>query len=98
MLNIDKTKELSLDIRRQAHPLQPLAIKGTVVERTDSYNLLSLHISESLSWAKNTATTVKRAQQRLHFRVLKKAGLGGQPLIQAYGGLVESILTIAVAV
>lgn len=74
---IDKTKELILDFRRRAHPLQPLTIKGTVLKRTDNYKFLSLHISESISWAQNAATTAKRAQQRLHFiRVLKQAGLG----------------------
>lgn len=94
VLNIDKTKEFILDFRRRAHPLQPLTIKGTVVERTDSYKFLSLHMSESFSWAKNTTTTAKRAQQRPHFiRVL-----GCQPLIQACGGLVESVLTITMAV
>lgn len=41
--------------------------------------------------------TVKKAQQRLHFiRVLKKARLRHQPLIQACRGLVESILTSAI--
>lgn len=36
--------------------------------------LLGLQISENLSRAKNTATTMKRVQQRLHF-MLTKAGL-----------------------
>ncbi len=93
VLNIDKTKELILDFRRRA-PTTTTTIKGTEVERTDSYKFKGLHIPESLSWAKNTATTVKRAQQRLHFiRLLKKARLRRQPLTQAYRGLDESILT-----
>ena len=99
VLNIDKTKELILDFRRRAPPLQPLTIKGTEVERTDIFKFLGLHITESLSWAKNTETTVKRAQQRLYFiRLLKKAGLRRQPLTQAYRGLVESILTSGITV
>ncbi len=76
VLNINKTKELIVDFRRRAPPLQPLIIKGTEVERTVSYTFLGLHVSENLSWAKNTATTLKRAQQRLYFiRLLKKARL-----------------------
>ncbi len=82
VLNIDKTKELIVDFRRRAPTLQPLIIKGTEVEQTVSYTFLGLHISENLSWAKNTATTVKRAPQRLYFmRLLKKARLRCQPLI-----------------
>lgn len=96
---MDKTKELIIDFRRRAKHLQPLTIKGTIVERTDSYKFLGLNISESLSWAKHTIITVKKAQQRLHFiRVLKKARLGHQPLTRAYKGLVESVLTCAIAV
>lgn len=58
VLNIDKTKEVILDFRRKAPALQPLTIKGTEVERTDSYKFLGLHISEDLIWAKTTVTTV----------------------------------------
>ncbi len=92
-------KELIMDFRRRAPPLQPLIIKGTEVERTVSYTILGLHVSENLSWAKNTATTVKRAQQRLYFiRPLKKARLRCQPLICVYRGLIESILTSGIIV
>ncbi len=37
VLNTDKTKELILDFRRRAPPLQPLTIKGIEVERTDAF-------------------------------------------------------------
>ncbi len=99
VLNLDKTRELIVDYRRKAPPLQSLTINRTEAERTDSHKFLGLYITESLSWAKNTAATVKRAQQRLHFiRLLKKAGLKHQPLTQAYRGLVESILTSGITV
>ncbi len=69
------------------------------MERTVSYTFFGLHISENLSMANNTATTVKRAQQRLYFiRLLKKARLRCQPLICVYRGLVESILTSGIIV
>ncbi|KAJ8283676.1 hypothetical protein COCON_G00025260 [Conger conger] len=99
VLNLDKTKELILDFRKKSPSLQPLVVKGTVVERTESYRFLGLQISESLSWAKHTAATVQKAQQRLYFiRLLKKARLGLQPLTQVYRGLVESILTSGITV
>ena len=46
ILNTDKTKELIIDFRRRAKPLQPLTIKDTTVERTDSYKFLVPNISE----------------------------------------------------
>lgn len=39
VLNTDKTKELILDSRKKAPPLQPLWIKGTEVERVDSFKV-----------------------------------------------------------
>ncbi|XDV41036.1 hypothetical protein PO909_009977 [Leuciscus waleckii] len=44
-------------------------------------------------------TGLKKAQQRLYFiRLLRKAGLSRKPLIRAYRGLVESILTNGITV
>ncbi|KAK0144491.1 putative RNA-directed DNA polymerase from transposon X-element [Merluccius polli] len=42
ILNTDKTKELTLDFRKNPPPLQPLFIRGTEVERADSYRFLGL--------------------------------------------------------
>jgi len=98
ILNIDKTKELIMDFRKKSI-LQPLIIKGTEVERVESHKFLGLRVSSNLSWTINTAVTVKKAQQRLYFiRLLRKAGLSRNPLIQAYRGLVESILTNGIIV
>ena len=84
VLNVDKTKEVILDFRRGHHTLEPLVIKGTVVEQAESFKFLGLHVSKHLGWKENTVATVKKAQQRLYFiRMLKKAGLGPQPLTLA---------------
>lgn len=91
VLNTDKTKELILDFRKKAPPLQTLEIKGAVVERVHNFKFLGLHITNTLSWSENTMANVKKAQQRLYFiRSLKKAGLS-QLLTQAYRRLVESV-------
>lgn len=41
-LNVDKTRELVIDFRKKSPLLQPLTIKGTVVERADSHKFLGL--------------------------------------------------------
>jgi len=88
-LNVDKTRELVIDFRMKSPPLQPLTIKGTVVQRADSHKLFTLlHLTSNLSCTTNTLTTVKKAQKRLYFtRLLKKAGLGMCPLTHTYRGL-----------
>ena len=69
------------------------------MEQAESFKFLGLHVSQHLSWKDNTDAIVKKAQQRLYFiRMLKKAGLGPQPLTLAYRGLVESILTSGITV
>lgn len=99
ILNVDKTKELIMDFRKKNQFLQPLVIKGMEVEKVESYKFLGLHVSSNLSWTINTVATVKKAQRRLYFiRLLRKAGLSRKPLIQAYRGLVESILTNGITV
>ncbi len=99
ILNVGKTKELIMDFRKKALPLQPINIKGTEVERVDSYRFLGLQMAANLSWSDSTTAMVKKAQQRLHFiRLLRKAGLSPRPLTQACKGLVESILTTGITV
>lgn len=98
-LNTDKTREIIMDFRKNPPPLQPLIIKGTVVERADSYRYLGLQVTSDLNWTLNTVATVKKAQQRLYFiRLLRKAGLHCRPLTQVYKGLIESILTTGITV
>ncbi|RXN21311.1 RNA-directed DNA polymerase from mobile element jockey-like protein [Labeo rohita] len=99
IFNTDKTKEIILDFRKNPLPLQPLIIKGTEVEKADSHRFLGLQIASDLSWTLNTTAIVKKAQKRLYFiRLLRKACLNHRPLIQAYRGLIESILTAGITV
>ncbi|KAK7884028.1 hypothetical protein WMY93_027151 [Mugilogobius chulae] len=94
ILNIDKTKEVVIDFRRNLPAPKPLTIKGTEVEQVDSYKFLGLQITSDLSWKQNTAATVK-----LYFiRMLRRSGLKQRPLTQAYRGLVESILCTGITV
>lgn len=82
-----------MDFRKNPPPLQPLITKGTEVERADSYRFLELQVtSDQTDWTLNTAAIVKKAQQRLYVRLLRKPGLKCYPLTQAYRGLIESTL------
>ncbi len=93
-LNIDKTKELVVDYRRQSREHTPISIDKTPVERVNSFKFLGVHITEDITWSAHTDAVLKKAQQRLFFlRRLRKFGMSPSILRSFYTCTVESILT-----
>ena len=75
-LNVNKTKEMIVDFRKQQREQPPIHIDGTVVERVVSFKFLGVHITDKLNWSTHTDSVVKKAQQRLfNLRTLKKFSL-----------------------
>ena len=55
---------------------EPLNIHGSPVEIVKNTKFLGVHLAENLTRSLNTSSTVKKAQQRLHFlRRLRKGRL-----------------------
>ncbi len=93
-LNIDKTKELVVDYRRQSREHTHITIDKTPVERVSSFKFLGVHITEDLTWSAHTDAVLKKAHQRLFFlRRLRKFGTSPRILRSFYTCTVESILT-----
>ena len=98
-LNVEKTKEIVVDFRRAHTQHPPLSINGVAVERVASTKFLGVHITEDLSWKTNTASLVKKAQQRLYFlRKLNKAKAPAPIMRSFYRGTIESILSSCITV
>ncbi|KAI4905911.1 hypothetical protein NFI96_012457 [Prochilodus magdalenae] len=94
LLNAEKTKEIIVDFRRNADSHPPLHIKGTAVERVNSFKFLGVHISEDLTWTTSCSKLVKKAHQRLFFlRTLRRNQLSSDILVNFYRCTIESILT-----
>uniref|UniRef100_A0A8C7H3V2 Reverse transcriptase domain-containing protein n=1 Tax=Oncorhynchus kisutch TaxID=8019 RepID=A0A8C7H3V2_ONCKI len=92
-LNVNKTKEVIVDFRKQQREHPPIHIDGTVVERVASFKFLGIHITDKLNWSTHTDSIVKKAQQRLfNLRRLKKFGLSPKALTNFYRCTIESIL------
>ncbi len=73
-LNVGKTKEVVLDLRRNSVDHPPLTIDSSTVEWVSRTKFLGVHITENLTWTTNTMSLSKKAQQHLHFlRRLKRA-------------------------
>ncbi len=93
-LNINKTKELVVDSRRQKREHTPIIIDGTPVDRVSSFKFLGVHITEDLTWSAHTDAVLKKAKQTLFFlRRLRKFGMSPHILHSFYTCTVESILT-----
>ena len=47
-LNVNKTKELIVDFRKQQREHAPIHIDGTTVEKVKSFKFLGVHITDNL--------------------------------------------------
>ncbi len=93
-LNIDKTKALVVDFRRQSREHTPITIDKTSVERVNSFKFLGVHITEDLTWSTHTDTVLKKTHHCLFFlRRLRLFGMSPCILRSFYTCTVESILT-----
>uniref|UniRef100_A0A8C7T6I6 Reverse transcriptase domain-containing protein n=1 Tax=Oncorhynchus mykiss TaxID=8022 RepID=A0A8C7T6I6_ONCMY len=93
-LNVNKTKEMIVDFRKQQreHPL--IHIEGIAVEKVERFKFLSVHITDKLKLSTHTDSVVKKAQQRLfNLRRLRKFGLSPKTLTNFYRCTIESILS-----
>ncbi|KAI3376028.1 hypothetical protein L3Q82_016561 [Scortum barcoo] len=89
-INVKKTKEMIVDFRRGRHLPSPLYIGGTAVEVVSSFRYLGVHISDDLTWSKNTSCLIRKAHQRLYFlrrlRHARAGELSPDLLLQMCGG------------
>jgi hypothetical protein len=87
-LNVNKTKEMIVDFRKQQREHPPIHIDGTVVERVVRSKFLGVHITDQMNWSTHTDSIVKK-----NLRRLKKLGLSPKALTNFYRCTIESILS-----
>ena len=98
-LNVQKTKEIIVDFRKNPDKVEPLNTNGSEVEIVDSFKFLGVHISNDLKWVTHVDSIVRKAQQRLFFlRRLRSFGVRQDLLVKFYRAVVESILTLSITV
>jgi hypothetical protein len=61
-LNVNKTKELIVDFRKQQREHSPIHIDGTAVEKVESFKFLGVHINNDQKWSIHTDRVVKKVQ------------------------------------
>ena len=60
-LNVNKTKEMIVDFRKQQSEHPPIHINGTAVE-VESFKFPGVRITDKLKWSTHTDSVVKKAQ------------------------------------
>ena len=79
--------------RRTQRDHKPLDIQGSPVEILKNTKFLGEHLAENTIWSLNTGSSMKKAQQHLHFlRRVRRAHLPPPILISFYSGTIESFL------
>lgn len=97
-LNVEKTKEIIVDLRGVHTQHAPLSINGDAVKTVSSSNFLGVYFTEDLTWTYNSASLARKAQQRLDFLCTLRAGATNSIMIPFYRGTKESILTSCITV
>ncbi|KAI3365289.1 hypothetical protein L3Q82_010384 [Scortum barcoo] len=96
-LNVTKTKELVVDLRKQRTRLNSVVIRGTEADIVDSYKYLGVHLDNKLDWTTNTDAIYKKGQSRLFFlRRLRSFNVYRTMLQIFYNSVVSSVIFYAV--
>lgn len=61
VLNVEKTKEMVIDFRRNQPVHAPIHINGTAVEIVKNTKFLGVHVADNLSWDLHTSSLIKKA-------------------------------------
>ena len=92
-LNLEKCKEMLIDLRRNKTVIPPVNIDNHSIERVRTYKLLGLWIDDDMKWKTNTEKIVKKAAKRLFFlKVLKSYGASSNELKKFYITVIRPVL------
>ena len=97
-LNPRKFKSMSVDfLHYNSCVPRPIAVGGSDIEQVPTFKLVSVHLSEDLTWAVHCDYIVKKANRRLYaLRQLKKCKVPWADIVDVYRALIRSILIIII--
>ena len=95
-LNVDKTKEIVFDFRRQKQKPVESIIHKQEVEIVHNYTYLGSIFDHKLTWDANTEAILKKGKQRLYFlRKLESFSVNETILSLFYKSFIESVITFS---
>ena len=95
-LNSLKCKELRIDFTRHRHIDDPITVNDLAFEVVQSVKILGVTIREDLKWNDHVTEITHKASKRLYLlRILKRAGVDVNYLVQFYCTCIRSTLEYA---
>ena len=93
-LNVDKTKEMIIDFRRNRAAPTPIIIKGAEIQQVETYKYLGVVVDNKLNWTHNTDAIMKKLNSRMHcLRKLNSFHVCPQLLSVFYSSVISSVLS-----
>ena len=93
-----KTKEITLDFRRNKPNYKPIMVKREAVEQVDNYHYLGLVIDNKLAWHENADEFIKKVQSRLFCLSKLRSFRVCEDILQVFSlSTISSVLTFGCA-
>ena len=97
ILNVDKTKEMVIDFRKNKSTIPHITINNKIVERVDTFKYLGVVIDKELKWKQNTDNIIKKLTPRMYcLRKLKSFEVNNKLLQMFYTSMITSVITFGI--
>lgn len=97
-LNLAKTKDMTIDFRKNTRTPEPVRIKGQVIEQVHSYKYLGTIIDCTLNFKENCKALSKKGHQRVFcLRKLSHFHIDRTMMTLFYHAFIEFVLTVSLA-
>ena len=93
-MNVPKTKEMTIDFRKNSIDPDPIIIENEQVEKVDVFKYLGSFIDNKLNWAENTKQFLSKLNSRLYcLRKLGSFNVNSNILQLFYSATISGVLT-----
>ena len=98
-INAEKTKEMMISFSNKPVAPPPVTINNTAIERTETFKLLGVVLSNKLDWSDHCEYLHTKGSQRLYLLVLlRPAGVPDHDILRIYTSMIRSVLEYAAPV
>ena len=98
ILNVNKTKEFIVDLRKCINLTDSIIINGSAVEQISIKIFFGLTVLNTLSWTQNADKIIKNRRQMFFLHILKSYNVNIDVMINFYCAVIERILTTNILV
>ena len=95
-VNSEKTKEMVIMPSRKSKDVPAVTIDGKAIERTETFKLLGVLLSDNLNWGPHVEYLLSKCSQRIYLLVLqKRAGVADRDILNIFTAMIRSVVEYA---